>query len=385
MKRTVHYFKLFVFPDHTATNLPHRTGETVMDRIHATYARLMAMVSHGGGGTPPTLTLRFYYTGEGPGTDPGLEVYLVVSSENETAATSLEFAITRGGLQHFYTIGHVEVPEIPWERFSAACHVLRDVSRHRPQVAPEQNPHVPPAYLTFNTLRPNEDFNWTDLEDFFLECPGPFVIDVAVAPRDMTALREDYARYRSALDIVRFNAREEETAGPPPRYLVDDPGYFPPYGARRTQAPDPALDAASTDHYRFHETLRRPHVTFNIRVLAEILPTASRLAVGLGEAAFLESSYRILQASGKDPLAEQAVFHASQGTLLELPNPDNASYPPDLIARLEAFGGIAPVDELMSVMSLPVASETPTRLFRRHTDPDPPQGEHMILLGEEID
>ena len=384
MKRTVHYFKLFVFPDHTATDLRRRTGGAVLEDIHAACAYLMALVSHGGDETTTTLTLRLYYTGEGPGPASGLQVYLVVSSENETTAAALEFAILAGGLQHFYTIARVEEPAISWKRFPAVCHLLRDVSRHRPLVAPEQNPHVPAAYLSFNPLQPDEDFNWVDLEDIFLGCPGSFVIDVAVAPRDMTALREDYARYRSALDIVRFNAREEETAGPPPRYLRDDSGYFPPYGARRTQASDPALEAASTDHYRFQETLRRPHVAFNIRVLAESMPSAYPLAVRLGNSAFLESSYRVLTAMGNDPLAEQAVFHASQGTVLELPLPAELEGTPDLVQRLEAFCCTAPAEELMGAMFLPVASDVPTQLFPRHTDPIYPEGESLLLLGEEI-
>lgn len=383
MKRIVRYLKLSMFPDYTATALRRRTGGAVLERIQAACARLMAMVSHGGDGTPATLTLRFYYTGEGPGTDPVLEVYLVVSSEDESTAAALEFAITNGGLQPFYTIAPVDEPGIPWERFLAVCHVLRQVSRHRPLVSLELNPDIPPSYLSFNSLRPDEYFNWVDLEALFLGCPGPFVIDVAVARRDINALREDYARYRAALEVVRSGAREED-AGPPPRYLVDDPGYFPHYGARRTQVTDPALDGASTDHYRFQESLRRPHVSFNIRVLTESLPSASLLAVGLGEAAFQESSYRILHAAGNDTSAEQAVFHASQGTLQELPRPEDASYPPDLVSRLEAFGGIAPVDELLSVMFLPVGGDTPTRLYSRHTDPIYPEAEFMLLLGEEI-
>ena len=312
-----------------------------------------------------------------------LSILLAGQAHHASAGPGLSLLMDRGPFHRFFRLWPVKATPAGWKRFRAACDVVRARNLLAATVPPDLNANVLPAYYTINAFEPDPDNDFLLLDSVLDRVQEPAMIEICVEPVDVQDLLAAHTRYLFLLQQVNRTwdpDDEEAMPGIPLRGRGDWSTVLKPLRQK-----EPLVDDILRRQRRFHETLTRPHLRFHIRVLAETAAVARLLASVVAESAFSGGSYQLLESVIGDPYLASTLQGGDRVQVTPAPVRAfrSGTRSLEIFDRLAGLSSVAPVDQLVGVFRLPVASHVSPRCIRKNTDPPHKALEEMIVLGHD--
>ncbi|MCX7015815.1 MAG: hypothetical protein NTW86_25225 [Candidatus Sumerlaeota bacterium] len=316
-----------------------------------------------------------------------LALFIIIASTNSALVETLSRALESSLLKRLYGLSPSPLEEVPWESFRAASDLVRREQLTRPLHGREFNDRSPAAYYEIDPFEPSVRDDSMAL-DQVLGRRGEWVaIEVAAEPVDLAAERHRHTAYLAELQSVNRRWDGEEDAS------LLELTYATTHGLtwnrsqgvlRPLRREDPLAEDVRRCQQQFHETLRRPHLRFHARVLAETPAAAHLVSSVLAESAFDGGNYRLFHTADDDPVFHRAI-HAARNLRLE-PFPSHERLITeeglgDLYAGFRRLAHVATTEELAGLFRLPVAVHGSPRCIRANTDPPALCENEMIILG----
>jgi len=283
-------------------------------------------------------------------------------------------------------LGEVPPPVGPVAQFGAACDVVRRLEFHAPLHQPEVNSAVPPRYLSVQSFEAEPANDYLTLDGVLGNLSEDVTISIRVEPVDLSTELAAHTKYLALLAAINRGwtpSRDDS--------FVD---YLGGRNSRRLGAggfgharcpEDPLADVILHGQRRFQETLCRPHLRFQIRVLAETGPVAHMAASLVAESAFRNGSYQLVDSCRKKPTVARLAAGLQDSQVLTPPAeallPAGEAVP--LYHQLAGLVSAAPVEELGGAFHLPVAAHSSPRCIRKNTDPPAAEDRRLIVIGHD--
>lgn len=335
-------------------------------------------------------SIRLIYQPPLCGSDPRsrLRLYFSATAHNVEMADSLFTLLQQGPLQRFYRFEPEEAPPLPWNHLKALCDVVRREGAVTPLYGAEFNDRIPPFYYTLESFEPSVDNDFLRLERTLGGVTEEVLIEIRIEPVDISAEHREHSAYLARLQSINRSRDREDNPDPDEMDCVDR-NWASSLGGQRIlkplRCPDPLADDILRIQRRFHEVLRKPHLQFGARILAETQPTARMLGSVLAESAFESGSYRLVSSKEGDRGFNRAVsrqknrLDSSLSTHESLFNKGQRPF----YRRFERLAHVAPAEELSGLFRLPLASYGSPWCIPKNTDPKPAKSDDFILIGKE--
>jgi hypothetical protein len=286
----------------------------------------------------------------------------------------------------FYDLVPCPTGPIPRDAFHAGCDVVRRQVVLAPTVPPEFNAKALPAYYAVRSFEPREDNDYLGLDDVLDGLTTPVLIEICIEPTDIRPLLSAHTRYLWRLQQVNRSWEDEEDLR-----FGEDWGRIGISSREMRSSPkllrrrEPLADQVLREVQRFHETLCLPHLQFHIRILAEDIGTALLIASVVAESAFRNGSYQLFSYGADDEFLKEVQPDGSGPRVIEYPAMSRVL---DGLAlqTFEGFSGlatVAPPEEMVGAMRLPIASHASPRCLRKNTDPPVLPKEDVIVFGHD--
>ena len=331
-----------------------------------------------------SVAIRFLYRPGQAGSDPQqrFTVYLAAQAHHEDARLGSQILLDRCPLRRFYDLRPAEADKIPWDEFQATCDVVRRQEILAPTLPPELNPKIPPVYWTVEPFCPREDNDYLLLDSVTDRLDEPVLIEICIEPADHAEALAAHTRYLAVLQQINrsWDSDDEETFEGTWRGASEWRTATKPLRQR-----DPLADTVLRRQQRFHETLPRPHLRFHIRAFSRSPSVARLLASVVGDSAFEDGSYQLLDRSPADsPFAQAGRGQAplrviDPGALATLAGERATGLP----AGIQDLANLATPEELTGAFRLPIASASSPRCIRKNTDPPLEDPRQLLILGQD--
>ncbi len=158
MNATMFTYRVDEVPDATDPTLRVTAGGDLHAAVQAGGEHLSRTLAS----FPPrsvSVAIRFLFQPTPKRGDPQqrLVVEVAAQAHHEDVAASLSLLLEQGPLDWFYKLKAAKPVCIPWERFHAACDVLRHRILLEPTVAGEFNARIPPEYWFIRSFETRDD------------------------------------------------------------------------------------------------------------------------------------------------------------------------------------------------------------------------------------
>jgi len=320
-----------------------------------------------------------------------MNIFLILKSRDKVLMEDLKTIIEKGILNRFYKFISVGSMDISWNKLNEISVITRRENIVKPSVSNDLNYQVPSCYYSIQPIK-FDVHNWfMDLDKICDEIGNEIIIiDVAVKPVDIRSYRVAHARYLSALDDINstwgINNHELSQVD----YFDNNQSSY----SRETEhilkplaVKDPVADETLSKQRRFHETLYKDHLAFNIRIFSETPQANSLITSCIADSAFENGSYQSFS-SIKGTKKFESVFLSAKHLCFY----DTVFSKLFLQAVKEpVYNDLAPlnqcatIEELSGIFRLPVAVclNSPC-CIRKNTDPKPvPDKIKAIPLGSD--
>ena len=268
--------------------------------------------------------------------------------------------------------------------YGAACDVTRRLLVLAPTVTAESNPKVLPRYLLIHPLVPRRDNDYLQLASLLSGIEEPVLVDIRVEPADAGKELARHTIYLSQLGEINHSWRDDDEDAGSLVWGKDERLFARPGSEiRPLRVKEQLVEDILRNQRRVHETLTRPHLTFQVRVFAQSPDMAHLVASVVAESAFEGGSYSLFDSKRGEPLFDQAIRKHKEGRVLGVPLLEHIlrDHGIHLYDDLATLSNLAPVDELMSVFRLPVASHGFPNCIRKNTDPPREDPHELIVIG----
>ncbi len=302
-----------------------------------------------------------------------LALYVIVQAADRSVLGAFEKLLSAGPMRFYYPLRRCPEPVITRDEVPITFRVARRTGALRPLLGPRDSVAVPDAYYTIEPFEPAKDNRYYTLDRVLGSVNEAVVIRLRAEPADISQIHRVFTQYLGRLAAVNRTGAASLESDLGLRSMVAEPsrrGRAGPAQPRVRQRGDPLAKEILRQLNRSFESLQAPHLGFRIEVRAESRTTARLLGSVLGDSAFEQGSYCLLEgdADGADPDPVPA-------------RPDHDKDPFRLMLQL---GSVAPVDELASAFRLPIASEISPSCIRMNTDPPVPAGDRLITIGRDL-
>jgi len=329
-----------------------------------------------------SLALRFCYrpSGGGIGRHDRLEMY-IMGQADKSYKGALKLLLERGPFTRFYELVPTESCPIDWSRFGATCDVVRRQSILAPTVAGELNPRALSAYYTLTAFEPRRKNDYLRLDSVLDRMEEPAVIEIGVAPADITDLRSEHTSYLATLQSInRSWDTDDEMATE--RWFGSG---APASDVKPLHKREPLVDLVIRTEQKNHEMLALGHLRFHTRVFAGQADTARLLASVLAESAFEKGSYELASTIGvvSTSQAKRSGGNGSLAVPLSSPERWAKQWRDRRFGRLVDLGTVAPADELLGVFRFPYASTGTARCMATITDPPSVNPREALVFGHD--
>ena len=221
-----------------------------------------------------------------------------------------------------------------------------------PTIARDLNAKLPEYFYSISNFVSNPSNDYQEFIAILTGVRQESTISIRLTPSDVGPERHEHTCYLGLLQSINrhwdydqkvdfvWDARNPNEPG------ADQGQILEPLRLR-----DPLADEIAKSQQRFHDSLRHPHLRFEILVSSESQAAATLIASALAESAFDEGQYVILSRNVEDDTAAESTRQQETARVL---------------AGLRTE---APVDELLGLFRLPVVESTSPCCIRRNTDP----------------
>ena len=316
-----------------------------------------------------------------------LQFYIRVVARDDHIAQAMDTLIRGSLLCPLYQFRPITAIRRAGDDPSVFCHILRKEDFIKPLHSREFNQHIPEWYYSIVPFTANEGNCNLEYDRVLDGVEEEVRIIVQVQPEDVLGELAGSAGYLSRLQSINRGSGLGDDDCTLQDRVDADSDMFANWHDRvgPLHRRDPMADELLRTHRRFHESLRRPHVFFHIAAAAETEATARLMASIVGESGFEEGSYRLV-VDGNAGKAPAGVTTSGKTASLELLPVRQNHWPEGTRKTYEAFARLsqlAPVEELLGVFRLPVASFASPCCIRKDTDPPTVDPHKMIVLGHD--
>ena len=318
-----------------------------------------------------------------------LRVFMIAHAHDENTAEGLRLLLEHGPLSRFYRLENVKEHQISIETFSASCEILRREDAIKPLHPPELNYKIPDYYYTILPFKPNERNDYVMLDRVLDDIHEEITIDIRIQPYDVSSELSEHTSYLSLLQSInRTWDLDEDEEQEVEDFLGDDPSSWRSTwgkGIKPLRNRDPLADEILRSQQRFHESLRKPHLLFRITVLTETPAVAQLLGSVVAESAFEEGSYRLITSHRGEKVFDEGLLEVKGVRITPRPAHDLlfSGTKKNLYPGLTLLSRAAPVDELLGVFRLPLASAVSPNCIRENTDHAYEDEQKLLVLGRD--
>lgn len=327
--------------------------------------------------------LRFVYDPNGDGFDKQtrLNLFVQISAANKDLSKSFDRLLRSGLLSRFYSLKKFKDTGFAKKDLPIQCSIVRREDFIQPLYTPNFNHKVPDHYYTITSLTANEKNDYLTLDRVLDSVDEPVVIRIKVVPEDVSDQLFAHTAYLARLGSINRSWDDEYLEDFDSfDYLDDRSNRFDSFGEKLKPLTrrDPLADDLLRQQRRFHESLRQPHLHFNIDISTKTEATARLIGSVVAESAFSEGSYRlVLENTASEEFTK---IELSQNE--ESPEYDflNSSGVQDY-SELRGLTKAAIVEELLGIFKFPIASFASPFCIRKNTDPEFVDPKDLIVLG----
>ncbi len=249
--------------------------------------------------------LLFVYNPAGNGHDrqSRLRLYLRLWAPQKQVLQSLEHLVLGGLLSRFYEFKGVEEFSVEKEQLFARCNIIRREDFIQPLHSCEFNAKIPDCYLAITSFKPDKNNDALMIDRALDHIDEPVVISIRISPADVSEQLYAHTGYLARLGSINRNWDDDYVSDSSGQdYSDDNSDSFTAFREKLKPLSykDPLADDILRQQRRFHETLRQPHLLFNIQVSAKTEATARLIGSVLAESAFEEGSYRLVTSQKKE-------------------------------------------------------------------------------------
>ena len=314
-----------------------------------------------------------------------LNLYLRLWASDRQTLQSLGKLVRGGLLSRFYEFETTKNISLDKKQLSANCDIVRREDFIQPLHNCDFNARIPDRYYTIVPFTANEKNDCLTLDRVLDQAEEQVIISIKLSPADVSGQLYAHTEYLARLQSINRSWDDElcESFSGLDYSAIGKPGYRSFQNKLEPlRYKDPLADDILRQQRRFHESLRQPHLLFNIQVLAKTQATARLVGSVLAESAFEEGGYRLVLSENAAELCGNKIAeseqHISSSSALEDSSQDmNVEGYRDL----RPLKQLATVEELLGIFRLPVASFSSPFCIRKNTDPEYIDPKSLIVLG----
>ena len=243
--------------------------------------------------------LIFVYNPIGNGYDrqSRLNLYLRLWAPQKQVLQSLEHLVRGGLLSRFYEFRDDREFRLEQGHPSAQCNIIRREDFIQPLHSCEFNAKIPDCYLAITSFKPDKNNDALMIDRALDRIEEPVVISIKISPADVSEQLYAHTGYLARLGSINRNWDDDYVGDFSGQDYSDDDSYALTNFREKLKPlsyKDPLADDILRQQRRFHETLRQPHLLFNIQVSAKTEATARLIGSVVAESAFEDGSYRLV-------------------------------------------------------------------------------------------
>ncbi|MBL7106469.1 MAG: ATP-binding protein [Phycisphaerae bacterium] len=295
-----------------------------------------------------------------------LKLYLKLYAKKSQKLKNLERLLTGSMLGRFYEFEKVSKFFFEPKGLESSCSIIRREDFVQPLHNSMFNAKIPACYYTISPFEPNQKNDFLTLDRVLDKVDEPVVVKIKIQPANVSEQLHAHTGYLAHLGSINRSWDEEyEPCGSFERVdFSENKSRFanPAQALKPFTYKDPLADDIFRQQRKFHESLRKPHLRFDISITAQSDACVELLSSIIAEAAFTKGSYKIVQNNNE-----------KLGT----------SKPEADYDDLRSLTKHATVDELIGAFRLLVASSRPPFCIRKNTDPKFIDPKDLILLGHD--
>jgi len=302
-----------------------------------------------------------------------LKLYLILYAVDASSLKSIEHLIMGSTLSRFYELKKVDRPFFEPKGLEWNCSIVRREDFIQPLHNSFFNAKIPDYYYTIASFEPNEKNDDLMLDRVLDKITEPVIIRIHISPIDISRQLYAHTGYLAQLASVNRSWDDEyETENNFDAFdLSDNERSDTPavsHSLKPLSCKDPLADDIFRQQKKFHESLRKPHLHFEISIAAKKESSARLVGSVLAESAFEEGLYKlIIDNNGQNQTVAPDAIAEKQGIAL--------------YNDLRPLTQLATVDELLGVFRLPMASFSSPFCIRKNTDPQYIDPKELIVLG----
>jgi len=388
MQRKTITYRIGEIPDPMYSQYQMAAGGNVVDAVGIDFEHLSQTLANMSFGAPSLeISFSFNPLATNHNSQSGLSIYLKGHVMDKSEIDSLKLLLEQGPLGRFYNLQGTNNEEPSLKEYSAACSIIRRTQAVIPLHSAEFNDKIPPFYFTIRPFEADNSNDYMALDKVLSGLREEAYVQLLFQSTDITDELSKHTAYLSRLQSInRVWDREEDAGSGLSNFLGNDASEW---RSSRDQAlkplryTDPLADDILREQRRFHETLRLPHLLFQIVVLAKTPGVAQLIGSVVANSAFKDGSYRLISCSKGEELFDQ-LFRSVKDSDILAPIPHKTLFKKKnyaLYLGLERLAHVGTVAELTGIFRLPVASFTSPHCIRMNTDPPNESDRDLIVLG----
>ncbi|MBW1784251.1 MAG: hypothetical protein JRL30_26360 [Deltaproteobacteria bacterium] len=390
MKKSTLVYQIPEIPDPSCTQNQKAAGGNVLNAVGTDFEHLSQTLANMSSGAPSIeITFSFNPSSANKHPQSGLSIYLKAHAEDTSDIESLRLLLERGPLTRFYDFQITDKDEsVLSDDFAAACSIVRRTHFVTPLHKPEFNDRIPPYYYSIRQFGPDNSNDYMTLDKVLSGIKEEVHIQLLFQATDISLEQSRHTTYLSRLQQINRTWDPEEDASSGFGDLLTN--ETPEWRSTRKQTlkplryADPLADDILRGQRPINETLRHPHLLFQIVVLAKTPGVARLIGTVLANSAFKDGSYQLIFSHKGEALFNELFRNVKESDIFT-PMPHEATFqthnPIHLYQGMDRLAHIGTVSELTGIFRLPVASISSPRCIRMNTDPPYEMDQDLIVLG----
>lgn len=370
-------YQVTAIPDPYHSDYQAISGGNVKRAIFESFEHLARTI----GNMPPdsvTVQFLFYYTpaNEDVPRQSRLKIFIRATAHQRKYLKILKLLLERGSISRYYNLVPVTW-DLAREDFSSACSIIRNESFVKPLHERHLNDRIPDYYYDIRRFSPNLDNDLGNLDRIFDKVTEPTVLCIKITPTDISDEMHQHAKYLAQLDSINQSRDFDEVDYQRIDYTdsgKDVPGFrdgqLKPYRKK-----DPLAHEFLFEQRRFHNELIKPHLNFEMTVLAGNDSTSRLIASVVAESAFSEGSYQLVS---HDTISET---HRIEPYIVPFAKRGNSKEQYSPYSSFRRMAQVTPVDDFLGAFRLPIGSYFSPSCIRKNTDPPILKTGNILVLG----
>lgn len=391
MNDKVLIYRINEIPDSLYSSYQMAAGGDVLMAAGCDFEHLLRTVA----GFPPgslSLTIRFIFNPDIRKRDmqSRLNLYLIANAQDKSIRENLRILIERGPLNRFFDMEKIEGFEFTLQDIEAVSEIVRREDGVDPLYSNEFNDRIPSFYYTIDPFKPNDGNDYMDLDRTLGEIKEKVIIDICIQPVDIEKELAKHTQYLSFLQSINRIWDHEENNGLEFQDYFSDCTKWHSSKSRKIKPlryEDPLAENILQSQQRFHETLRKPHLLFHIRIFSKEPSTSHLIGSVLAESAFEGGSYRLLSHTDVKLINDELFKCLKDYSVSTFPTLEYLFRHRDstLYSGFDRLSHVTTIEEFLGAFRIPIALNSSPVCIRMNTDPPYISEREAIILGFDKD